>query len=133
MKIYNTLTRTKEEFVPVEAGKVKMYVCGPTVYNYFHIGNTRPFLFFDVVRNYFKFKGYEVTYVQNITDIDDKIIDQSIRENISFTEVTKKYIDAFYEDLEKLNIGRADIQPLATSFLQEVTDFNRELIILKNS
>ena len=80
MKIYNSLSRKKEEFIPLEPGKVKMYVCGPTVYNYFHIGNARTFVFFDVVRRYFEFKGYEVIYVQNITDIDDKLINQSIKE-----------------------------------------------------
>ena len=82
MKIYNTLTRKKEEFVPIEPGKLKMYVCGPTVYNYFHIGNARTFLFFDVVRRYFEFIGYDVTFIQNLTDIDDKLIDRSFKENI---------------------------------------------------
>ena len=100
MKIYNTMTHKKEEFVPLEEGKVKMYVCGPTVYNYFHIGNARPFLFFDIVRRYFEFKGYEVTMVQNITDIDDKLIEQSIKEEIPVSKIAEKYIKV-YENLEE--------------------------------
>lgn len=128
MKIYNTLSGKKEEFITVEPEKVKMYVCGPTVYNYFHIGNARPFLFFDVVRRYFQYLGYQVTYVQNITDIDDKIIEQSIRENIPFQTVADKYIRAYYEDLDKLGIGVADIQPRATSAVPEMVRLIQGLI-----
>ncbi|MBN2828982.1 MAG: cysteine--tRNA ligase [Candidatus Cloacimonetes bacterium] len=130
MKIYNTMTRQKEEFVPVEPGKVKMYSCGPTVYNYFHIGNARPFLFFDVVKRYFNYIGYDVTYVQNITDIDDKIINQANDEKVSYTAVTEKYIRAFFEDIKALGIKGADIQPKATDVIQEIIDFIAKLIEL---
>jgi len=127
MRIYNTMTRKKEEFIPVEAGKVKMYDCGPTVYNYFHIGNARNLLVFDVIRRYFQFKGFKVTYVQNITDIDDKIIAQSIAEDISTEEVTAKYITAFMEDLDKLDILKPDFQPKATQYIGKMIAFIRSL------
>jgi len=127
MRIYNTMTRKKEEFIPIEAGKVKMYDCGPTVYNYFHIGNARNLLVFDVIRRYFQFKGFEVTYVQNITDIDDKIIAQAIAEGISTGEVTSKYITAFMEDLDKLDILKADVQPQATQYIGKMIAFIRSL------
>ena len=127
MKIYNTMTNKKEEFKPLEKGKIKMYVCGPTVYNYFHIGNARPFLFFDVVRRYFEFIGYDVTFVQNITDIDDKLIEQSIKENVPVSEIAKKYIKAFYEDIEKLEIRRVDIQPKATEYIGKMIKLIKSL------
>ena len=127
MRIYNTMTRKKEEFIPVEAGKVKMYDCGPTVYNYFHIGNARNLLVFDVIRRYFQFKGFEVTYVQNITDIDDKIIAQAIAEGISTGDVTAKYITAFMEDLDKLDILKPDFQPKATQYIGKMIAFIRSL------
>lgn len=98
MLLYNTQTRKKEKFIPITPGKVGIYACGPTVYNYFHIGNARAFIFFDVVRRYFEYQGYEVTYVQNITDIDDKIIAQANEENTSFHMVADKYTRAFLED-----------------------------------
>lgn len=128
MKIYNSMTRQKEEFTPVNPGKVNLYACGPTVYNYFHIGNARPFLFFDVVRRYFKFLGYEVTYAQNITDIDDKIIDQAIKENTSFEDIAGRYTQAFFEDLKALNINYADFNPKATEFIPEMISIISELI-----
>ncbi len=128
MKIYNTMTRKKEEFVPVEAGKVKMYSCGPTVYNYFHIGNARPFLFFDVVKNYFRYIGYDVTYVQNITDIDDKIINKANEEGIPFEKVTEKYIKAFLDDIKALGIVGADIQPKATDVIEEIIAFIDKMV-----
>lgn len=127
MKIYNTLTRKKEKFVPVQKGKLKLYSCGPTVYNYFHIGNARPFLFFDVVRRYFEFIGYDVTYAQNITDIDDKLINQSIQEGIPVKKIADKYIKAFYEDLEALEIRRVDEQPKATEYIGEMIGLIKEL------
>ncbi len=130
MKIYNTMSRKKEEFVPVEPGKVKMYSCGPTVYNYFHIGNARPFLFFDVVKNYFQYIGYDVTYVQNITDIDDKIINKANEEGVNFNEITAKYISAFFEDIKALGIVGADIQPKATDVITEIIDFIDKLVKL---
>ncbi len=127
MKIYNTFTRKKEEFIPVESGKIKMYVCGPTVYNYFHIGNARPFLFFDVVRRYFEFIDYKVTFTQNITDIDDKLIEQSIKEKVPVKTIAAKYIDAFYEDLSALEIGKVDHQPRATEFVDEMITLIKDL------
>ena len=127
MKIYNTMTNKKEEFIPVEEGKVKMYVCGPTVYNYFHIGNARPFLFFDVVRRYLEYKGYKVTMVQNITDIDDKLIEQSQKEGVPVSEIAKKYIKAFYEDIEKLEIRKVDIQPKATEYIGKMIKLIKKL------
>lgn len=127
MKIYNTLHRKKEEFIPVEENKVKMYVCGPTVYNYFHIGNARPFVFFDVVRNYFEYKGMEVTYVQNLTDIDDKIINKAIEEKTTFQKIAKKYISAFNEDTAKLGIRKPDFQPKASEVIGEIIKLIKEL------
>jgi cysteinyl-tRNA synthetase len=108
MKIYNTMTRRKEEFEPLVPNRVKIYTCGPTVYNYFHIGNARTFLFFDVVRRYFQYLGYEVTYVQNLTDIDDHLIEQSHKENLPMSEIARKYTDAFLEDTARLGIGKPD-------------------------
>jgi cysteinyl-tRNA synthetase len=111
MRIYNTETRQKEEFKTLEPNKVKMYVCGPTVYNYFHIGNARPFLIFDAFRSYLEYRGYDVTYVQNFTDVDDKIINRAIEEKVSATEVAEKYIDEYFKDADALGIRRADFHP----------------------
>jgi len=127
MKIYNTLTRKKEEFKPVEPGKIKMYNCGPTVYNYIHIGNARNNIVFDVIRRYFEFLGYEVTYVQNITDIDDKLIEQSLSEKIPASEVAKKYIKAFFEDIERLGIKKLNHQPKATEYIEEMINLIKAL------
>ena len=114
MKIYNTLTRQKEEFVPVHSGKVGMYVCGPTVYNYIHIGNARPMIIFDTVRRYFEYKGYEVNYVSNFTDVDDKIIKKANEEGVTATEIAERYIKECKQDMEALNIKPATHQPRAT-------------------
>ena len=114
IKIYNTLTRTKEEFKPIEEGKVSMYVCGPTVYNYIHIGNARPMIVFDTVRRYFLYKGYEVNYVSNFTDVDDKIIKESIQENKSAQDVAEFYIAECKKDMEAMNIMPATKNPRAT-------------------
>lgn len=127
MKIYNTLNNRKEEFVPLQPGQVKMYVCGPTVYNYFHIGNARPLIFFDVVRNYLKYTGMQVTMVRNITDIDDKLIEQSIREGLPVKEIAQKYIKAFYEDCQALEIAPADHHPHATDFIEEMIKLIKKL------
>ena len=127
MKLYNTQTRTKEEFTPLEPGKVKLYSCGPTVYNYFHIGNARAFVFFDVVRRFFEWKEYEVTYVQNITDIDDKIIEQSIEEGVSFDAVADKYTKAFLEDCAALGIKAPNFQPKATDVMQDIIELIHSL------
>lgn len=114
MKIYNTLTRQKEEFVPVHPGKVGMYVCGPTVYNYIHIGNVRPMIIFDTVRRYFEYKGYDVNYVSNFTDVDDKIIKKANEEGVSATEIAERYIKECKKDMEGLNVKPATHQPKAT-------------------
>ena len=127
MKLYNTLTRKKEEFVPVEEGKVKMYVCGPTVYNYIHIGNARPFIIFDTLRRYLEYRGYDVTYVQNFTDVDDKIIKRGHEEQISPEAVANKYIDEYFVDADGLGIKRADVHPRVTDNIQEIIDFVKEL------
>ncbi|WP_296645830.1 cysteine--tRNA ligase [Romboutsia sp. 13368] len=127
MKLYNTLTRTKEEFVPLEEGKVKMYVCGPTVYNYIHIGNARPFIMFDTLRRYLQYKGYDVTFVQNFTDVDDKIIKRGHEEGISPEEVADKYIDEYFVDADGLGIKRADVHPRVTDNIQQIIDFVKDL------
>ena len=101
MKIYNTLTRQKEEFVPVHPGKVGMYVCGPTVYNYIHIGNARPMIIFDTVRRYFEYKGYEVNYVSNFTDVDDKIIKKANEEGVTATEIAERYQNVEEKDISR--------------------------------
>ncbi len=127
MKLYNTLTRKKEEFIPLEEGKVKMYVCGPTVYNYIHIGNARPFIMFDTLRRYLQYKGYDVTFVQNFTDVDDKIIKRGHEEGISPEEVADKYIDEYFVDADGLGIKRADVHPRVTDNIQQIIDFVKDL------
>ena len=111
MKIYNTLSKRKEEFVPVEPGKVKMYVCGPTVYNLIHIGNARPMIVFDTVRRYFEYKGYEVNYVSNFTDVDDKIIKKAIEEGVDADTISKRYIEECKKDMDAMNIKPATKNP----------------------
>lgn len=114
MKVYNTLSRKKEEFVPLEEGKVKMYVCGPTVYNLIHIGNARPMIVFDTVRRYMEYKGYEVNYVSNFTDVDDKIIKKAVEEGVSAQEISKRYIEECKKDMSDMNVKPATTHPLAT-------------------
>ncbi len=128
MKIYNTLTKKKEEFVPIVPGEVRMYVCGPTVYNYFHIGNGRTFIVFDAVRRYLEYRGYKVKFVQNFTDIDDKMIKKANEENTTVKELGDRYIEEYYKDADGLNIERATINPRATEFMGEIVDFVRDLI-----
>ncbi len=128
IKIYNTLTRTKEEFKPIEEGKVSMYVCGPTVYNYIHIGNARPMIVFDTVRRYFLYKGYEVNYVSNFTDVDDKIIKESIQENKSASDVAEFYIAECKKDMEAMNIMPATKNPRATEEIDGMIDMIQTLI-----
>lgn len=128
MKVYNTMTRRKEEFVPTEPGKVKMYVCGPTVYNFIHLGNARPFTVFDALRRYFEYRGYDVTYVQNFTDVDDKIIKRSHEEGISPEEVAEKYIREYFIDCDGLGIKRADVHPQVTDNIKEIINFVQDLI-----
>lgn len=114
MKIYNTLTKKKEEFIPVEEGKVRMYVCGPTVYNYIHIGNARPVIVFDTVRRYLEYKGYEVNFVSNFTDVDDKIIKKANEEGVPASEISERYILEFNKDIKALNVKPATVNPKAT-------------------
>ena len=114
MKIYNTLTRKKEEFIPLEEGKVKMYVCGPTVYNYIHIGNARPMIVFDTVRRYMEYKGYEVNFVSNFTDVDDKIIAKAAEEGSTAEEVAQRFIKECKKDMSGMNVLPATTHPLAT-------------------
>lgn len=128
MKLYNTLTRKKEEFIPIEDNKVRMYSCGPTVYNYFHIGNARPFIMFDLLRNYLIYRGYEVTFVQNFTDVDDKIIKRANEEVISPFEVADKYIAEYFRDADGLGIRRADVHPRVTENIPQIIEFIEELI-----
>ena len=130
MKIYNTLTRKKEEFVPIEEGKVSMYVCGPTVYNYFHIGNARPFVVFDTMRKYLEYRGYKVKYVQNFTDVDDKIINRAKEEGLTAGEVSEKYIDEYYKDAAALNIKKATVHPKVTETIPDIIKFIQDLIDL---
>lgn len=128
MKLYNSMTRQKEEFVPITPGEVKMYVCGPTVYNYFHIGNARPFMVFDILRRYFEYRGYKVNYIQNFTDVDDKIIKRSIEEGISASEVSEKYIMEYFKDADALGVNRATHHPKVTETMDEIIDFIKVLI-----
>ena len=128
MKIYNTMTGCKEEFVPLEEGKVRIYVCGPTVYNFFHIGNARPFVVFDTLRRYFKYRGYDVKFVQNFTDVDDKIIRRAKEEGITAPEVSEKYIKEYFEDAKALNVIPADVHPKVSEHIPEIIDFIRTLI-----
>ena len=127
MKLYNTLTRQKEEFVPMEEGKVKMYVCGPTVYNYIHIGNARPFIIFDTLRRYLEYRGNEVTYIQNFTDVDDKIIKRGHEEGISPEQVANKYIKEYFIDSDGLGIKRASVHPRVTDNINQIIEFLKEL------
>lgn len=128
MRVYNTMTRQKEEFIPLEPGKVKMYVCGPTVYNYIHLGNARPFTVFDALRRYFEYRGYEVTYIQNFTDVDDKIIKRSHEEGISPEEVSRKYIEEYFVDCDGLGIKRANVHPQVTDNIEEIIKFIQTLV-----
>ena len=128
MKIFNTLTRRKEEFVPLEEGKVKMYVCGPTVYNLIHIGNARPMIIFDTVRRYMEYKGYEVNYVSNFTDVDDKIIKKAIEEGVSAEEVSTRYIKECKKDMADMNVNPATTAPQATQEIQGMIDMIQTLI-----
>lgn len=128
LKVYNTLTRKKEEFVPIEPGKVKMYVCGPTVYNYIHIGNGRPVIFFDVVRRYLESQQYEVNYITNFTDVDDKMIRKAEEMAVSVPELAETFIAAFLEDIQSLGVHEATLNPRVTENIQEIIDFIAALV-----
>lgn len=128
MKIYNTLTKKKEEFIPIEEGKVRMYVCGPTVYNFIHIGNARPVIVFDTVRRYLEYKGYEVNFVSNFTDVDDKIIKRANEEGVSATEISERYIEECHKDLDGLNVKPASSNPKATEEIEGMIEMISTLI-----
>ncbi|MGL4790105.1 MAG: cysteine--tRNA ligase [Anaerotignaceae bacterium] len=128
MRVYNTLTRQKEEFVPIEEGKVKMYVCGPTVYNYIHIGNARPYVTFDTVRRYMEYKGLEVTYIQNFTDVDDKIIKKANEENTTMEVISNRYIEECFKDADGLKVKRASHHPRVTEEMDYIIEMISELI-----
>lgn len=128
MKIYNTLTRKKEEFIPIDENELKIYVCGPTVYNYFHIGNARPFVVFDTLRKYLAYRGRNVKFVQNFTDVDDKIINKAREEGVSASEVSEKYIEEYYRDAKSLNVERATVHPKVTENMKEIIAFVQDLI-----
>ena len=128
MKLFNTLTNKKEEFVPLEEGKVKMYVCGPTVYNFIHIGNARPMIVFDTVRRYMEYKGYDVNYVSNFTDVDDNIIAKAIEEGVSAEEISKRYIAECKKDMADMNVKPATTHPLATQEIDGMIDMIQTLI-----
>ena len=128
MKIYNTMTNRKEEFVPIDPNEIKIYVCGPTVYNFIHIGNARPFVVFDTLRKYLEHKGNKVNFVQNFTDVDDKIINRSIEEGISASEVSEKYIAEYFTDVKELNIEPATVHPKVSENITEIINFVQTLI-----
>lgn len=128
MKVYNTLSKRKEEFVPLEEGKVRMYVCGPTVYNYIHIGNARPMIVFDTVRRYFEYKGYEVNFVSNFTDVDDKIIKKAVEEGVDASVISQKYIAECKKDMEGMNVKPATKNPLATEEIGGMVELIQKLI-----
>lgn len=130
MKIYNTLTRKKEEFVPVDQDEIKIYVCGPTVYNYFHIGNARPFVVFDTLRKYLEYRGKNVKFVQNFTDVDDKIINKAREEGVSAGEISEKYIEEYYKDAAALNVKKASVHPKVTENMDQIIAFVKDLIDL---
>lgn len=128
MKVYNTLTRKKEELVPITPGEIKMYACGPTVYNYIHIGNARPLCIFDILRRYLEYRGYKVTFVQNFTDIDDKIIRRANEEHVDFSEISERYIKEFWTDADGLNVRHATVNPKATENIDAIIHMISTLI-----
>lgn len=128
IKIYNTMTRKKEDFIPIEPGKVRMYVCGPTVYNFFHIGNARTFIAFDTIRRYLEYRGYKVNFVQNFTDIDDKMIKEANEEGTTVKEIAERFIKEYYTDADNLNIKRATTNPRATEHMDDIIEFVKDLV-----
>lgn len=128
MQLYNTLTRRKEEFIPLVPGEVKMYSCGPTVYNYFHVGNARPFIIFDLLRRYFEYRGYKVNFVQNFTDIDDKVIKKAQEEGVDFNTIAERYIKEYFTDAEGLGIRHATVHPRATETMDAILDIVQRLL-----
>jgi len=127
MKIYNTLTRKKEEFRPISDGHVSMYVCGPTVYNYFHIGNARPFVVFDTLRRYLEYRGYSVDFVQNFTDVDDKIINKAREEGVTAPQISERFIDEYYKDAKAINVRKATVHPKVSETMDDIIKFVKDL------
>jgi len=128
MKLYNSLTHKKEELIPIEKGKIRFYSCGPTVYNYFHIGNARPFIVFDVLRRYLEYRGYDVKFVQNFTDVDDKIINKSQAEGVTPKELSEKYIKEYFIDADALGIHRADVHPKVSEHIPDIIKIIQSLV-----
>ncbi len=128
LKVYNTLTGTKEPFIPGKPGQVRMYVCGPTTYNYIHLGNARPLVVFDTVRRYLEYRGYEVIYIQNFTDVDDKIIKRAQEEKITPEELANKYINEYFKDADALNVKRATVHPRVSEHMTEIIEFTKKLM-----
>ncbi|MCM1989623.1 cysteine--tRNA ligase [Oceanirhabdus seepicola] len=128
MKIYNSITKKKERFITIEPNKVKMYVCGPTVYNFFHIGNARTFIVFDTIRKYLEYRGYEVKFVQNFTDIDDKMIRKANEEGTTVKELGDRYINEYYKDADALKVDRASVNPRATEYMGKIVEFVKDLV-----
>lgn len=128
MKIYNTLTRRKEEFEPIRKGQVNIYVCGPTVYNYIHIGNARPIVVFDTLRRYMEYRGYKVKYAQNFTDVDDKIINRAKDEGVSALEISERFIKEYFDDADALNVRRADVHPKVSEHIDDIENFVDTLV-----
>ena len=128
MKIFNSMTRKKEEFVPVHPGEARIYACGPTVYNYFHIGNARPFIVFDTLRRYLEYRGYKVTFVQNFTDIDDKMIKAANEQGITVKQLGEHFIEEYFKDAKGLNIRPATVHPKATEHIEDIIRLISRLI-----
>src|SRR5690625_1110594 len=128
IKIYNSLTKQKERFMPIEEGKVTMYVCGPTVYNYIHIGNARPPVVYDMVRRYLEYRGYDVTFISNFTDVDDKIIQVAKEEGVGAMDVANRFIEAYHRDVSSLGVRKADVHPRVTETMPEIIAFIEGLI-----
>lgn len=128
MKVYNTLTRKKEDFIPIDRDEIKIYVCGPTVYNFFHIGNARPFVVFDTLRKYLEYRGHKVKFVQNFTDVDDKIINKAKEDGVTASQVSEKYIEEYFKDAQALNVEKATIHPKVTENMDEIIDFVQGLV-----
>ena len=128
MRIYNTLSGKKEELVPLREGEISMYVCGPTVYNFFHIGNARPLVVFDTMRRYLQYRGYKVKYVQNFTDVDDKIINRAREEGCTAPEISEKYIEEYFKDTAALNVKKADVHPKVSEHIPEIMKFVKDLV-----
>jgi cysteinyl-tRNA synthetase len=128
VKVYNTLHGKKEELVPLHDSKINMYVCGPTTYNYIHLGNARPLAVFDTVRKYLQYRGYQVKYVQNFTDVDDKIINRAREENMDPIQLAEKYIGEYYVDADALGVARADVHPRVSRHIADIIDVIEKLI-----